>query len=311
MADTSRRQLLLAAGAAATGLLVQPAMALAPKRRALRVAHMTDFHIQPELAATEGSAKALRHAMGQKPKVDLILAGGDLIMDAYAQTEARTKTQWDLFTKVTKAETNVPIKPCMGNHDVWGWNKKDSNTTGSERQWGKRWFTDLFELPKPYYSFDQAGWHFVVLDNILLTPDGYNGLVEPEQMEWLKQDLQSTNKPTVVTSHIPILSITSLAGAYDKTKGDWTVGGNLLTKNSDDLRALFGQHKHVKIALSGHIHMVDRVDFSGVSYMCGGAVCGAWWNGANGGFNPGYRVLDLFDDGSFETQYIEWGWKKS
>jgi hypothetical protein len=45
--------------------------------------------------------------------------------------------------------------------------------------------------------------------------------------------------------------------------------------------------------------------------MCGGAVCGAWWNGANGGFNPGYRVLDLFDDGSFETQYIEWGWKKS
>jgi len=33
-------------------MLVQPAMALAPKRRALRVAHMTDFHIQPELAAT-------------------------------------------------------------------------------------------------------------------------------------------------------------------------------------------------------------------------------------------------------------------
>jgi 3',5'-cyclic AMP phosphodiesterase CpdA len=308
MSGISRRDLLLAGSALATTFgLSGLATGTAPRKRALRVLHMTDFHIQPEANAVPGSVKALQHAAKQKP--DLILGGGDLIMDAFAQTEARSRTQWDLFMKVTKEHANAPVRPCVGNHDVWGWNKKDSQTDGSERQWGKRWFTDLFELSRPYYSFDMKGWHFVVLDNIFLTPDGYNGIVDPEQMEWLKSDLSANTRPTLVMSHIPILSITPVATAYNRQTGQWLVGGNMMTKNSNELRDLFSQHPHVKIALSGHTHQVDRLDYSGVSYLCGGAVCGAWWNGANAGFNPGYRMIDLFTDGSFTESYQEWGWK--
>ena len=43
--------------------------------------------------------------------------------------------------------------------------------------------------------------------------------------------------------------------------------------------------------------------------MCGGAVCGAWWKGSR--FNecePGYSLIDLYDDGSVERQYVAYGW---
>jgi hypothetical protein len=72
---------------------------------------------------------------------------------------------------------------------------------------------------------------------------------------------------------------------------------------------LFKQHTNVKACISGHIHLVDRVDYLGVTYMCGGAVCGAWWKGSR--FNecdPGYSLIDLYDDGSVERQYVAYGW---
>lgn len=270
---------------------------------------MSDFHVQPELGAEKGMALALQHAMKQKP--DLVLGGGDLIMDAFAQTEARTKLQWSIFTRLMKEHCKMPYKCTLGNHDVWGWSKKESQTDGSERLWGKKWFTDLLGYPNTYYSFNQGGWHFVVLDNIFLTPDGYNGVIEPAQMEWLAGDLASTKLPTLVLTHIPLLSITPVVGAYDPAKGEWNVGGNVMTKNLKDIQALFRKHAHVKIALSGHTHLLDRVDYDGVSYMCGGAVSGAWWQGNNANTPPGYRVLDLAADGTFQEKYMAWGWTNS
>jgi hypothetical protein len=76
-------------------------------------------------------------------------------------------------------------------------------------------------------------------------------------------------------------------------------------------REVFKQNPHVKIALSGHMHMVDRVDYLGVSYLCGGAISGNWWKGDRFEFKPGYRVLDLADDGTFTSEYVAWGWKEA
>jgi 3',5'-cyclic AMP phosphodiesterase CpdA len=304
----SRRDALVGAlSVAATAAL--PHLSVAKARRILRVAHMTDFHIQPEGGAPKGMAMALQHAMKQKP--DVILTGGDLIMDSFAATESRTKEQWDLYVKLIRDHTQGPVLHCLGNHDVWGWNKKASNTTGSEAKWGKRWFQDLFGYERTYYAQDFSSWRIVVLDNILETPDGYNGVVDPEQMDWLEEELGKSKKPTLLLSHIPILSITPVVNGYNSDTGEWNVGGNLMTKNSNALRAMFRRHPHVKAALSGHMHMVDRVDYDGVAYLCGGAVSGAWWNGPNSGFEPGYRLIDLHDDGTVEAKYVAWGWTKA
>ena len=312
MDGISRRGLVggLLGGVASVGLGGLVTGAEASKRKGtIRVAHMTDFHVQPELNAPKGMAMALDHAHALKP--DLILGGGDLIMDGFAQDEARTALQWKLFQKIAKAHIHVPVHYAIGNHDVWGWNKKDSHTTGSEAEWDKKWFLDALGYQNTYYSFDHGAWHFVVLDNILLTPDGYNGMLGDAQREWLDADLAATKKPTVLLTHIPMLSVTTLANSYSTQSGEWNVGGDSMTKDLDDLFKLFAKHRHVKLALSGHEHMIDRVDFKGVTYLCSGAVCGSWWNGPNDGFDPGYRLLDLHEDGTFEEKMLFWGWDKS
>ncbi|MFM7187028.1 MAG: hypothetical protein ACKO14_04350, partial [Armatimonadota bacterium] len=75
------------------------------KGKSTRIVHLTDSHVQPELGAPKGLALCLDHIMKQKHKPATLLFGGDLIMDAYAQTEARTRTQWDLFTKTCADHT--------------------------------------------------------------------------------------------------------------------------------------------------------------------------------------------------------------
>ncbi|MGQ9650788.1 MAG: hypothetical protein ACUVXJ_11815 [Phycisphaerae bacterium] len=65
----------------------------------------------------------------------------------------------------------------------------------------------------------------------------------------------------------------------------------------------------MKVCLSGHVHLIDRVDYLGVSYLCNGAVCGGWWEGPYQECDAGYALVDLYDDGSFEKRYVQFGWK--
>jgi 3',5'-cyclic-AMP phosphodiesterase len=46
-----------------------------------------------------------------------------------------------------------------------------------------------------------------------------------------------------------------------------------------------------------------------VTFICGGAVCGASWRGPYRGFSEGFGLIDLHPDGRFDYRYIEYGWK--
>jgi hypothetical protein len=70
------------------------------------------------------------------------------------------------------------------------------------------------------------------------------------------------------------------------------------------IKDVFRQHPNVKVCLSGHIHLQDEVTYLGVKYLCNGAVSGNWWDGAYQEFSPAYAVVDLYDDGSSESEYI-------
>ena len=68
------------------------------------------------------------------------------------------------------------------------------------------------------------------------------------------------------------------------------------------------QHRNVKLAVSGHLHLNERIDYAGVSYLCNGAVSGGWWKGPHLEFPEGYGVIDIHPDGTFEHQYVTYGW---
>ena len=59
-------------------------------------------------------------------------------MDSFRANQERTTIQWDLYHKIMKEQCLLPVKSVIGNHDVWGWDKNRSQTTGSEALWGKK-----------------------------------------------------------------------------------------------------------------------------------------------------------------------------
>ena len=326
LSDPSRRDVLKFAGLAAAAATFGPAAAHAfaaasfrPQRgRALRIAHLTDIHIEPEKRADQGTAAAIRHANALADKPDLIITGGDHVFDSFEAAEARTRVQWELFAAAVAAENRIPVLSCLGNHDCWGWNKKRSGTTGEEPLWGKARATDQLKMPARFHSAERAGWHLVFLDSIFPHGDGYIGKIDEEQFEWLKGDLAAVKPgtPTLVTSHIPIFSIAAMQfGGKDERPAN-EVDPSLMHLDAGRLHKLFlqdqsrhGERGGVKLCISGHLHLLDRCEFDGVTYLCNGAVCGNWWKGRHQQCDEGYAVLDLFDDGTFERRYQTYGWK--
>ena len=329
--DLNRREVLKASAyAGALGMILGPgsllrsasAAALQPEsapstigapKRAIRLVHMTDMHIQPELKAFEGVTSCLHHMQSLVDKPSLILTGGDLVMDSLAQDATRTGTLWNLWTKTLKDSCSLPVEHCIGNHDIWGWNKAKSKVTGDEPKWGKRWALDVLGLEKPYRTFDKAGWRFIVLDSVFPGPKpdgGYIGKLDDEQFAWLEGVLNQTpaTKPVLVLTHIPILTVTAIAHQSKPTVEKHEVPVAKMMSDMPRIVKLFEKHRNVKTCLSGHIHDIDEINYQGVKYLCDGAVSGAWWKGKHDDCQEGYALIDLYEDGTVQRTYQTYGW---
>lgn len=284
----------------------------ADQRPALRVAHLTDVHIQPELRANEGLAACLKHVQELSPKPDLILFGGDCVMDAFETPRDRTVQQWALWNRVL-ADCSIPWKGCIGNHDIWGWNKSKSGSNGDEADYGKKWAVEALRMPQQYYSFTQGGWKFIALDGVQPgeQPGNYSAYLDDEQFTWLKQELAATpaNQPTLVFSHIPIVSIHPMLDSRKSPTSPLPLSAGLTHTDSGRVVKLLAQFPQVKLCLSGHLHKVDTVDLRGIRFHCNGAVSGAWWKGKHDGYSEGYALFDLFADGQSTMRYETYGWK--
>lgn len=284
------------------------------RKRVLRLAHVTDVQVQPERSAAEGLAACLRHLQALKDRPTFVLTGGDAVMDVLGATAERATVLADVWRRVWKAECSLPVEHCIGNHDVWGWNNKGRGTSGTEPNWGKQWALDLYGLDRRYRSFDRAGWHFVVLDSIHPDPEGKNakylGKLDDEQLDWLTKDLAATPAatPVLILSHIPILSAAAFMDGGRVRNGDWILPGADMHVDAARLKNLFRDHPNVKLCLSGHLHLRERLDYNNVTYVCNGAVCGNWWKGHYQETPEGYGIVDLYDDGNAEVQYVTYGW---
>lgn len=128
---------------------------------------------------------------------------------------------------------------------------------------------------------EQAGWKIIVLDSVHLDIDNtwYIGKLGDEQFAWLENELKSTGQktPVLVMSHIPIL--TALLMIDDNVVNRWEMLGGDMHTDTAKIINLFYQHPNVKLCLSGHLHMRDKVVYNNVTYPCNGAVSGAWWVG--------------------------------
>lgn len=286
---------------AATGLGYAAPRAEEP-RRVLRIAHFTDVHLFPHSVPMANLVRALRHVQELEDRPDLIVQGGDAILDALRQPRDDVKKMWGVWHSVWKQECSLPVYQTIGNHDIFGW---DTGQAGLD---GKRWALDELGLEKGYYSFNRAGWHFAVLDSnfYLGAPRSYEARLDPEQAEWLARDLASvpSTTPICVISHIPIICFSAFFDGPNELKGDWAVPGKWMHLDARALKDLFRKHPNVKLCLSGHIHLQDQVEYLGVKYLCNGSVSGDVWRGNYQDFAPSYFLVDLYADGSSTHQAV-------
>jgi 3',5'-cyclic AMP phosphodiesterase CpdA len=279
---------------------------------ALRIAHITDMHILPTGPAMEGFARALRHVHALDPGVDFILNTGDCVMDSLEADADRARGQWDAFNSVLSAECSLPIYHAIGNHDVWGWGLPSNaqNAARADPLFGKGLALQQLGLIDRYYSFDQGGWRFLVLDSTH-TPDitpgmPYTGKLDEEQYNWLAQQLESTpsSTPVCVASHIPFLAACEYLDGDNESSGNWIVPGAWMHIDARRLWKLFWQHPNVRLCLSGHTHQVEDLRYHGVKYLTNGAICANWWNGSYFDFPPGYVIVNLYQDGSSDSEFV-------
>ncbi|HNF42640.1 MAG TPA: metallophosphoesterase [Ferruginibacter sp.] len=276
------------------------------KKKRFRAAFISDIHIKTLDVAEAGMRKALQTINQSDKKPDFIINGGDSIMDALAVSKEKTKAQWDLFFDILQAENKLPVKHCMGNHDIWGWQLKED--VKSDPLYGKNWWLQLTGNTKPYYSFTHQNWHFIVLDSTQENNGGYIALLDADQFNWLGAELESNkDKHICVVSHIPIVSFCSAMFFKDMLpNGDWKLSRALLHTDARMIKDLFKKYPNIRCCLSGHIHLQDEVTYLGIQYFCNGAVSGNWWKGAFQDFAPAYALFDFHQDGTVERTMVEY-----
>lgn len=279
------------------------------RSRVIRFAHFTDIHMEPKQNAPEGLAQALRHMQALEDRPTLLITGGDHVMDCFSAKASWTATQYDTLKQVMRENCAIPIQYCIGNHDVWGWDKKYSETTGQEPHWGKQRPIHEFGMPGRYYGFSESNWHFIILDSTHTADNNYQARLDPEQFAWLQNELAAHRAQyIIIISHIPILSVAAFLDGDNAKDGHWSLPKEWMHLDAVALKDLFAQYPNVKLCVSGHLHLVDRAEYNGVTYICDGAVCGGWWKGDNMECDEGYGVFDLYSDGTFAHQYLSYGW---
>ncbi len=265
----------------------------------IRIAHLTDIHINDEAASWEGFEHCLQKVNSLSPLPQLLINGGDSVRDALKDDNETVNRQWQKFHSILSTSTNIPVEHIIGNHDVCAF---ESTAAAKDKV-----FSEL-KLRSAYRSFVNGNWKFILLDSTRLTEEGqwYEAGLDETQFKWLKAELEQTanNQFVCVISHIPILSACTFLDGENVKEGNWVVPGAWMHLDAGKITDLFAQFPNVKLCLSGHIHLHDVVQYNGVTYICNGAVSGNWWKGSYKQTPPGFGLVDLFADGSFSYEYL-------
>ena len=256
------------------------------RRHSVRLVQFTDTHL---LADPDGSLRGARtlprlraclaHALGHWFPADAIVITGDVVHDepaAYGTVEL-------LF-----GESEVPVLLIPGNHD---------DPAEMRRQLGHRPFQVGGEL------LTTNGWQVLLLESWYAGSAGGEGCLGERQVDELERALSRSVEPhALVFVHHPPVAMDSpaldLLGLVDAAA----------------LRRTVARHPRVRGVCWGHAHQaLDLYAPGDVRFMCTPATS-IQFRPRNVAFEtderpPGYRVIDLVDDGSIASEVV-WleGW---
>jgi 3',5'-cyclic AMP phosphodiesterase CpdA len=190
---------------------------------------ISDSHVGFDKEANVTAIDTLNEAIG---KVKVLPIKPSFMIHTGDITHLSKPDQFDDADQII-GSTGIDVHYVPGEHDVVdaGQGKAFLDRYGKQ-SWGQGW-----------YSFDQAGVHFIGLVNVVNLQAGGLGNLGAEQLAWLGKDLagRASSTPIVVFAHIPLWTIYPQWG--------WGTG------DSAQALALLKRFGSVTV-LNGHIHQI-------------------------------------------------------
>ena len=271
---------------------------------------ITDLHLQTFRGAEAKFNLAISDILEDPQRPDVILMGGDTVMNTVTCDLDRAQAQWDVWAALGARFEDIPILAAIGNQDTWGWNRKESHCTGGEPHYGKALAMGHLGMEKTSGLYKLGAWNVFVLDPIEEGGRyGFTTEVSAEQLCQLKDVvLEQPTAPLLILSHLPAIptpgDFLGLDAIAPNQKGEWVLPGNQILSNGYDLLKCIGQGSGPRVYLCGHTHMPQMIDFLGIKFVSGPAICGAWWRGPLHGTQPGYARLRLGPQGEFDCKMV-------
>jgi len=192
-------------------------------------AQISDSHIgftkEPNKDVTATLQLAIQRMNQLKAPPELLLHTGDL-------THLSKPAEFDTVDQMLRTARTGQNFYVPGEHDVF----TDDAKAYLER-YGKG------AKRNGWYSFDHRGIHFVGLVNVMNLKAGGLGVLGPDQLKWLQDDLsgRGSSTPVVVFAHVPLWTV------YPQ----WGWG----TEDSEQALSFLRRFASVTV-LNGHIHQV-------------------------------------------------------
>ena len=267
----------------------------------LRLVYYTDVHARTEWNTPAAMAMAADAINARQ--ADLVIAGGDLITDGFQSSAARVAPRWDAYLAMHQA-IDADVYPVLGNHDLVAAIPTDGTPAADNP---RAVYLERMGLERTYYSFNAAGYHFIILDSIQVTGDDYQyqGSIGSHQLQWLQQDLATVSKttPVIMVTHIPLLT-----SFFNASKGaTYAARPNRVIVNNREVLQTAANHNLI-LVLQGHLHVNEMIKWQNTTFITGGAVCGKWWRGAWYGTEEGFYDITVTGD-QVECAYIDYGWE--
>jgi len=282
----SRRKFLGFTGTIAAGLFISPdLLAKSGEKPIVRFGMLSDVHYADREPA---GARFYRQSLGKvqecidrmnQEKLDFVIELGDFKDQDSVPNEVKTMKYLSDIEAVLQ-QFNGATYHVLGNHDM------DSI---SKLQFLERVKNTGISASKSFYSFNQNGFHFVVLDgNFTSESKEYDhgnfswedAFISGSQVNWLKDDLKSNKFPVIVFIHQMLDDSKNVKQAV---------------QNAGEVRQILEQSGRVLCVFQGHVHEERYNLINGIHYCSVNAVVDG-----DGPDNNAYMIVDIYKDGSLK-----------
>ncbi len=231
----NRKQFLIKSGLTGGAILLNDLSPLEVKASSIKIGIITDLHHDIMHDAPQRLTTFIDAMKQDKP--DFIIQVGDFCIP-----KKENKPLLDIWNKFEGPKYHV-----LGNHDTDGGYTREQTVA-------------FWNAKDKYYSFDQSGFHFIVLDGnehneSKSRPGGYARYISPTQLNWLRNDLKNTDLPSVVFCH---QGMDNDAGGLEN--------GTIIRYALEQAKNKSGKSK-VLMVISGHHHQDYHNQINGIHYV--------------------------------------------